>query len=142
MKRFICVLIVCLMVAPALAETVDDFNLYADMFGANDVSNGDARDDRIRFIQDGCTITFGLDGEEIISALIQGDGDPFLAYSLAAIMVHDPVSANVAHNGGQLLLYYLMCKDEPGDHLGQTVSGCYFQVERKENEGFSFMIMK
>ena len=57
------------------------------------------------------------------------------------MMEFDPDSANVAHNGGQLLLYYLMGKDEPGKHMGQTVSGCYFTLER-ENEGYSFTIMK
>ena len=144
MKRFLCVLIVCLMVAPAaFATDFSDFSIYAELFGAHEVkeSDGDVRDDCIRFVQDGCAITFRIDDGEIGFAMITGDGDAFLAYSLAAIMQFDPETKNAAENGGQLLLYYLMGKAKDGEHLGQTVSGKVFQVE-KTDEGFSFSIIK
>ena len=144
MKKFIILLLACMMLVPsAFALDLYNFNLYASLFGAKEVSeaDGDARDNMIRFIQDGCTITFKHENGKITFALIQGDGDAFLAYCLATIMEFDPSSANVANNGGQLLLYYLMGKSEPGDHMGQTVSGCYFQIDR-EGEGYSFIISK
>lgn len=144
MKRFLCVLIVCLMVAPAaFATDFSDFSIYAELFGAHEVkeSEGDVRDDCIRFVQDGCIITFRIQGGEITNAMITGDGDAFLAYSLATLMQFDPDSKNAAENGGQLLLYYLMGKAKNGEHLGQTVSGKFFKVE-KTDDGFSLSIVK
>lgn len=143
MKRFICVLIVCLMVAPAaFATDFENFNIHAELFGAHEVkeSEGDVRDDYIRFIQDGCTITFRIDDGKIAFAMITGDGDAFLAYSLATLAEFDADSKNIAHNGGQLLLYYLMSKSEDeGKHMGATASGVYFQVE-KEKGKYNFLI--
>lgn len=144
MKKFIAILLACLMIVPsAFAVDLNTFNLYAGLFGAPEISeaDGDARDDVIQFKQAGCTITIRHENGKINLGLVQGDGDAFLAYCLAMIMEFDPSSVNVAHNGGQLLLYYLMGKEEPGKHMGQTVSGCYFTVEQ-EGEGYSFTIMK
>lgn len=143
MKRFICVLIICLMVVPAaFATDFENFNIHAELFGAHEVkeSEGDVRDDYIRFIQDGCTITFKIADGRIAFAMITGDGDAFLAYSLATMAEFDAESQSIAHNGGQLLLYYLMSKSEDeGKHTGATTSGAYFQVE-KENGKYNFLI--
>lgn len=142
MKRFFCVLLACLLIIPAAnAADFENFNIYAELFGAHEVreEDGDAREPYIRFIQDDCTITFRLDAGKISFATISGDGDAFLAYCFAALMEFDPSSKNSATNGGQLLMYYLMCREEPGKHLGQTVSGRVFTVER-DDKGLSFMI--
>jgi hypothetical protein len=142
MKRFICILFAFLIIIPsAYAADLENFCMYSELFGAHEVreEDGDVRDPYIRFIQDDCTITFRIDSGKIGFAMITGDGDAFLAYCFAALMEFDPSSKNSATNGGQLLMYYLMCKESIGKHLGQTVSGCVFVVERDE-KGLSFVI--
>lgn len=142
MKRFLCVLLVCLMIIPAAhAADFENFNMYAEIFGAHEVreADGDARDPYIRFIQDGCTITFRIDNGKIGFATISGEGDAFLAYCFAAMMEFEPETKYAASNGGQLLMYYLIGKESKKEEVGYTVSGRLFTIEWS-NKGCSFII--
>ena len=142
MKRFICIFFAFLIIIPsAYAADLENFCIYSELFGAHEVreEDGDVRDPYIRFIQDDCTITFKLVNDKISFATISGDGDAFLAYCFAALMEFDPSSKNSATNGGQLLMYYLMGKESNGEHIGSTVSGSVFTVD-KDDKGFTFVI--
>ena len=138
MKKFIAILLACLMIIPAAcAVTVDDVSEYAAVLGGSELKNGDARDPYIRFIQDGCTITMKLEGKEIIFVVIEGSGEKFLSYSAAVLATFD--HDGMTQSFGQLLAYYLMQSNEK--HTGATPAGYVFTVEKKD-EGYSFMISK
>lgn len=145
MKRFVVLLITAVLItSTAYAIDHEKFSIYSELFGASDIDDSKAEksDDRIRYYQDGCIITFRHKDGKIVSALIKGDGDKFLAYCYGIMMQFDTDSSHAAQNGGQLLGYYLMSHgDMQDEHLGFTVSGCSFTL-KKEDEGFSFVIVK
>lgn len=132
-----------LIVTPAHAVNHENFSIYSELFGATDITDSEADEieDCVRYDQDGCEIIFRHRNGEIISALIRGEGDAFLAYCYGSIMQLDPEVNHSAENGGQLLGCYLMAHNSGKEYHGKTVSGCFFTL-RREEEGYSFIIQK
>ena len=140
MKRFLALLLICLLIAPcAFAATLNDYEDYSVVLGGSVLKDGDARGDFIRFIQDGCTITIKRDSEEIIMIVIEGKGDPFLSYCSAALAVFD--NEGKTNCLGQLLTMYLLSPGKTDHQTGQTSKGDFFFLENKD-DGLYFSIMK
>ena len=147
MKRLIVSLTACLLIASsAAADAVPDFNLYAEIFGAHEISNGiesviDSQD-VLDFTSDGCRIVFASENEKLNSIIIVGIGDKFLAYCAAAIMMFDKQSENRTTNYGQLLTTYLLALgDSKGEeHIGSTVSGAITSI-KQEGDQYRFIIL-
>jgi hypothetical protein len=140
-RKLLCLILACLLsVSSAAAAGLEDFSVYAEIFGAHEVENGDARDQYIRFVQeDGCAVTFELDGGEINMALVDGEGEAFLAYCLAAILQFDPDTKNATVNAGQLLTSYLLARGDGEEHTGVIASGNLF-ILRPNGDAWRFMI--
>lgn len=148
MKRFIAVFLICMMVIPsAFALETDEFNMYSSIFGASEISNGSERENEkgkfSSFTSDGCNIIFRELDSSLKSIGVYGEGDKFLAYSSAAIMMFDPSSGNRTSNFGQLLMSYLMQCGSPSaeNSMGTTGTGVMFGISYKDDQ-FSFVISK
>ena len=138
LKRFLCVLIACMMIVPvAFSATVDDLSVYSAVLGGSELINGDVRDPYVRFIQDDCTITLKVENSEITLAIVNGSGDKFLSYCAAVLAVFDPDGATLSF--GQLLTMYLLSPN--GKQEGQTSTGLFFFIEPTEGN-LTFTIMK
>ena len=136
-----------LIVPSAFALDLTEFNVYASVFGQSKLSNG-----RIDENENGVFTTFNLDDCKIIilevdSSLktigVYGNGDKFLAYSSAAMMLFDPSTENRASNFGQFFISYLMNLGSPSEkgRVGIIGSGDMFGVSY-EDDMFTFLISK
>ena len=143
MKRFLCVLLVCLMVVPsAFALDLEDFNMYAYIFGEEelDASKAISASGLIMIDRTSCRVTFSEDDNGIKRIIVDGDGIPLLAYSMAAIMTFDSDSSHFSANAGQLLSAFLMSRNGETQQ-GQIANRNFFLIEKKEdNKGFFFTI--
>ena len=131
MKKFVVMLLACLMIAScACADTVYDFNLYASIFGASEVKDGsestiDGQEIQ-DFTSDDCRIVFASKDGKLKSIIVVGIGDKFLAYCASAIMQFDKSSENRTANYGNFLSLYLLSLNDDetsDDHMFTTVSG-------------------
>lgn len=137
-KSFAVILVTAVLtISPAYAFDHENFSIYSTLFGASDIddSQADMVEDCARYYQDDCVITFRYKDEKVITIMVQGTGDKFLAYCYGALFQFDPDPVNADRNGGRLLGKYLMQSEDPGF----TVSGIPFKIEKKEN-GYTFLI--
>ena len=149
MKKFLVVLLVCVMFIPsAFAVDTNDFNIYASVFGASEVNNGtESTNDNgnivTQYYSDECRIVFIEESGKTKSIAIVGQGDKFLAYCAAAIMVFDHISDNRTTNYGQLLSIYLLAigDNSKEDHTGMTVSGSLMAMQNS-GESCRFIIVR
>ena len=149
MKRFLCVLLACLIIAPsAFAIDVTDFNMYAEIFGGTEIKDGvETQLESGVFTEykaDGCRIIFRETDGSIKTIYVIGEGESFILYSCAALMFVDNETANASKNMGNFLLGYLMAKgsENSDPHMSQTLSGSLFGVNKEDEGGYMFMVMK
>lgn len=149
MKRFLCVLLACLMIVPsAFAIDVFDFNMYTDIFGGTEIADGQTTELEngtfTEYKSDGCRIIFRETDGSLNTLYVIGEGEPFIIYSCAALMFVDDTTSNASTNIGNFVLGYLMAKgsDDTDPHMSQTVSGSLFGVNKEAEGGFMFMVMK
>ena len=147
MKRVMITISACLLLAAsATAESVSDFNIYAEIFGASAISNGIQsmveNQEVFDFTSDGCRIVFASENDELNSIIIVGTGDKFLAYCAAAIMQFDKQSENRTINYGYLLSNYLLALGDTSgqDFIGSTVSGAIMSI-KQEGDQYRFIIL-
>ena len=141
MKKFLLLLIVCVMIISfAYADNMNDFNVYAGIFGASElkeytesISDGKIIRD---YRSDDCRIVFVKKDEKLKSIIVVGTGDKFLAYCAAAIMQFDTSSENRATNYGNLLSAYLMTVSGTADDdfVGYTVSGAVTGMKKNSDK--------
>ena len=143
MKRILAVaLVLCLLPMIACAKTLDDFSTYAVNLGADklDPANEESAKNVRRYTQNGCVILFGLSGNDIVSAYIDGDGKDFLAYCAAALVCFDP-NGKAIENNGWLLYAYLTAENAEDYGFGMTSNDMLFFMAY-ENGQYSFAIEK
>lgn len=141
MKKIIVIVISCfLILSTASAEYLDDFNIYAIVFGAPEISDGTESIANGETVTDyssaGCRIIFFEADNHLKSVTVIGTGNPFLSYCAAAIMQIDPSSDNRTMNYGSLLSAYLLAiADDTGeDHIAMTVSGAVMGIHKSGEE--------
>ena len=149
MKRFLCVLLACLIIAPsAFAIDVTDFNMYAEIFGGKEITDGVVSElDTGVFTEykaNDCKIIFRETNGSLNTIYVIGEGEPFILYSCAALMFVDTKTENASKNMGNFLLGYLMAKgsENSDPHMSQTVSGSLFGVNKEDEGGYMFMVIK
>ena len=139
MKRFLCVmLIACILPVCAFALDLSEFNIFAAVVGAPELTGGKTAGNYTGFVQDDCFVYFDESGNKLSGIYIEGKGDTFLAYCCAALHVFDP-NGKTTVNHGQLLTMYLIAHKETEHQTGQTTNGKYFFLEPSE-KGFMFTI--
>ena len=137
MKRIACVvLIMILLPACALAVNLDLFNDYAGLFGEPELKDGTFDGKYTVFNSEGCTIYF-REMEDDLIIYVEGDGDPFFAYSVAAIMYIEPDSSAFAYNCGILLSTFLLNRE--GQGTAHTMAGNLIMIQ-KRNDGYMFAV--
>lgn len=143
MKRFLCVLLACLMVVPsAFAVDVSGFNDIAAVLGASELDATTAKKagENIQFVQDGCSVGFSEENGKLSAIFIEGKGDSFIAYCCASFYLLDPDGDRTA-NYGQFLTAYLLAHTTTNEYTyGQTSNGKTFFIQ-PENGIYSFMVM-
>lgn len=130
LKRFACmVIMLCLVCSVAVADMVDDFIIFASVFGCPTFDSSDLEEyNGYRMIEKGdCRIAFK--GERII---VDGKGEEFAPYCMAAIMVFEPETATFTQNAGEFYARYLMCRSNP-EELGTTSSGYTFLMQKDDD---------
>ena len=144
MKRFLCVLIVFLLIVPsAFAVDYAGFSDIAAVFGASelDPSNGKQVGGNIQFILDNCSVGFSEENGELKAVFIDGKGDSFIAYCCAAFYLLDPDGDRMA-NYGQFITAYLLAHTTENEYTyGTTSNGIIFFIQ-PGNDSFSFMAVK
>ena len=134
MKRFTCLLIL-LVILPvcAFAHDLDTFNLYADVFGATELADGEKSGKFTDFVSEGCIIRFSEEDGQTQRIMVTGDGLPFIRYSIAAIMYFCPDSSSFAYNCGVFLSGLLMLpKGE--DTITYTQEGNLIVIQNREKD--------
>lgn len=142
MKRFLCALmILCLVPVCAFCADLDDFNMYASIFGEEEIDSKTLTKypPYSMYNASGCTVAFYEDGGKVTRIIVEGDGDAFFAYSMAAIMFFDSSSEDFAENAGQLLSSFLLCRNSSEGSAGQTKTGEIIYVEKAE-KGYRFIV--
>ena len=131
------------IVSNALALDHETFDIYSSLFGANalDDSTANVVNDAYEYRFDGGRVLFRAKDESIVTAVIQGSGDIFLAYCYGALFEFDPDPNHAAENGGQLLGCYLIAHNSEEKQIGFTISGYMFYI-KKEEDYYSFIISK
>ena len=136
MKRLICVfLILCLLPACAFGVDIDLFNDYAGTFHAPELKDGAFDGKYTTFTSEGCTIYF-REMEDDLIIYVSGDGDPFFAYCVAAIMYIEPDSSALSYNCGMLLSYYLLTEEQ---ETFPSYAGNLMMIQRRDN-GYMFAV--
>lgn len=140
MKRIACVLcILCLLPVAASADRLGDFNLYAQAFGEPILSGGQDNGKYTVYESDGCRISF-QEGETV-RIYVEGDGIPFLAYAMAAVMAFDPSAGNYTRNAGRFFSLFLLSRSDTETHAEYTETGGLMGIRRKDS-GFLFYVGK
>ena len=129
-------LILCLLPVCALAVDLDLFNEYASVFGVPELKDGTFDGKYTTFNSEGCTIYF-RELEDDLIIYVEGDGDPFFAYSVAAIMCIEPDSSAFAYNCGMLLSTFLLSREDRG--TAETKAGNLIMIQKRGN-GFMFAV--
>ena len=134
MKRIVCaVLILCLLPVCALAVDLDLFNEYASVFGVPELKDGTFDGKYTIFNSEGCTIYF-REMEDDLIIYVEGDGDPFIEYSVAAIMYIEPDSSAFSSNCGAFLSLFLLNRE--GQGTAMTKAGNMLLIQ---NRGDAYM---
>lgn len=134
MKRIICaVLILCILPVCALAVDLDLFNEYASVFGVPELKDGTFDGKYTTFISEDCTIYF-REMEDDLIIYVEGDNDPFFAYSVAAIMYIEPDSSAFSENCGIFLSNFLL-----QNSTAHTKAGNLIMIQKREN-GYMFAV--
>ena len=143
MKRFICsLLILCIVPVLACANDYTDFNIYASMFGAEEIdfSTPQTVNGKDVFVAgDGFVGLESKDGTTT-SVSVFGKGDSFLIYSMAAISIIENKNTNFVTNCGQLLSSYLMSQNGT-EQKSMTKDGHFFMIQPYNNM-FLFVIVR
>lgn len=139
MKRFACLLML-LVILPvcAFAHDLESFNLYADVFGATELSDGKINGKYTNFVSDGCNIGFSEESGETNRIIVMGNGLPFIRYGMAAIMYFCPDSSSFAYNCGMFLSCFLLAKDGD-DNIAYTKEGNLIVIQIKE-KGYAMVV--
>ena len=146
MKRFVVLIVACLLIVSSASADLADFNTYAAIFGASELQDGAesvTEGQEIKdYSADGCRVVFASESGKLKSIVIVGIGDKFLAYCAAAIVQFDESSANRTTNYGNLLSSYLLSlADTSGEeHVGGTVSGAITSI-KKDGDQCRFIIL-
>lgn len=142
MKRFICsLLILCLVPVLACANDYTDFNIYASMFGAEEIDFSKTQTVNGKDVFHAGDGFVGLESANGIttSVSVSGKGDAFLFYSMAAISIIENNNTNFVANCGQLLSSYLMAQ-KGTERTSMTKDGHFFTIQPFE-DGFLFVIV-
>ena len=138
MKRLLCaVLLLCLVCSSAIAEIFDEFDIMAGVFGCNLFLESEKIETNGYeiYIRGDCKIAFK--DERII---IDGKGEEFVPYCMAALMAIDTDTSAFERNAGLFLSRYLLARDGT-EQYGQTVNGYTFLFTKSDN-GLMFTIGK
>lgn len=144
MKKLLCLLLaLCLLPACAFAVSVEDFNMYASIFGEPelDTSSGKTSNSYIFFESEDCIISFKEENGEIKTIIVNGDGIPFIVYSMAAIMAFDQDSSNFTDNAGRFMTMFLLNRTATETETGYLPAGYYYAFS-KDERGYVFLIGK
>lgn len=149
MKRFLCVLTACLMIVPvAMADDLEEFNMYAEIFGGTQISGGSVTENEkgvfTQFNSEGCQIIFMNENGSLKTIYVLGSGEAFLTYAAAAMMVCDPDSEHARENLGAILLNYYLARGSgiTENQVGYNAAGQVFGVNREDETNFRFMVIK
>ena len=144
MKRFLCTLLVlCLIPVCVSAVDLSDFNMYAYIFGEDEIDLSAGRTSKAFTIYEsnGCTIAFKEEDGEIKTIVVEGDGLPFVSYAMAAIMFFAPDSSDFVLNSGRFLSQFLMFRRKQETEMGTLSTGANFQITTSD-KGALFMVMR
>lgn len=111
-KLFALILIVFLIPVCSFAVDLTEFNVNAIVLGeeAIDESTELQAGGFITYSANGCKIGIKEENNEIVRFVVQGDGIPFIAYSMAAIMVIDNNDASFSENAGKLMTSFFLLR--------------------------------
>lgn len=149
MKRFFCMCLVLLMFVPsAYALNIDDFNLYAGVFGEAELSDGKEKKTESGIVTKFDTvsglITFTEKDGKLNSINIYGKGDDFISYCCAAIMTADTDSKNASENFGAFIMNLQLTKGAEGTdpRYFNLVSGTICAIAKNADYGYRLMVMR
>ena len=152
MKKLLAVaLALCLLVPCAGAEIngkgIEDFFVYASVFGLDDLSLKNAEIDVLNSNGIGKTVIWNIEECRIIltfdnadnlnGGMISGKGDLFLAACAALISGMDETGKY--NDYGDFLSCYLLAASDTQRHYGTLSNGIIFYIE-KGNTYYTFMI--
>ena len=139
MKKVICIVVLlCLVCSVAVADIADDFNTLIGVFGCKLLlpTQRTEKNGYVIYENDDCIATFKSD-ERIF---IEGKGDLFVPYCMAAIMTFETETSTFKENCGRFLPYYLLARD--GTEQSSTTTSGYTFLIQKSNKGLVFTIGK
>lgn len=143
MKKFLCVLLIlCLVPVLACANDYTDFNIYASMFGAEEIDFSKPQTVNGKDVFPAGEGFVGLESGSgaTVSISVSGKGDAFLIYSMAAISIIENNNTNFVANCGQLLSSYLMAQ-KGTERTSMTKDGHFFTIQ-PYNDMFLFVIVR
>lgn len=143
MKRFLCsLLILCIVPVLACANDYTDFNIYASMFGAEEMDFSKPQTVNGKDVFPAGEGFVGLESTNgtTTSVSVSGKGDAFLIYSMAAISIIENNNTNFVANCGQLLSSYLMAQ-KGTERTSMTKDGHFFTIQ-PYNDMFLFVIVR
>ena len=144
MKRFLCALLVlCLIPVCVSAADFSDFNMYAYLFGEEEIdfASGVASGNFVICHSDGCTVSYKEEDGEVKTIVVEGDGLPFVAYAMAAIMFFEPDSSSYIINAGRFLSAFLLFRRDHEPVTRQVTLDTYFGI-RDSEKGFLVLVGK
>lgn len=141
MKRFVCLLLV-LFLAPvcAFADTVSEFNIYAETFNITqlDESNLTIKDNYKQYKAGLCYVIF--EGED--SIYVRGTGEDFILYGITALMSFEESATALRENAGNFLYYYFVIRAGiTYEQVMETVSGAKFII-MKDGDNYILSLSK
>ena len=150
MKKLIAILLVLLMITPsALALDLTDFNMYAEIFGENELKGGVSSQTKngvfTFFNFEGGQVAFREVDGSINSISVYGKGDIFITYCCAAIMAIDQDSSHAVQNFGFFTFYLQMKKgnmDGEKDEIFSLANGSTCGISSDDQYGCRFMVIK
>ena len=150
MKKLIAILLVLLMIAPsALALDLTDFNMYAEIFGENELKDGASTQTK-----NGVFTFFKVEGGQVAfrevdgilnSICVYGKGDAFITYCCAAIMAVDQDSGHAVQNFGFFTFYLQMKKggmDGEKDETFSLANGSACSISADDQYGYKFLVIR
>ena len=136
MKRIICiVLIACLVPACSFAIDLKEFNTNAMVFDmeAIDETTAVVSGRFTTFSVGDCKFGFEEKENQISRIIVQGKGEPFLAYAMASIMTFDDNSDAFVENAGKLLAAFLLVESDDTQY-SRISSGQLFLIKKIGDE--------
>lgn len=143
MKKLIAVaLIICFLPSCAFAIDLTPFNTFCYLFGEEmfDESTGVEIGLFILYTAKGCTIGFKQEDDAITQIFVKGKGDPFIAYSMAAIMSFTEDLGSLTDDAGMFLFNYLLSRS--GNEKQGTIKTGETFIIRPDDDGFFFTVGK